>query len=198
MIFKLNFMSIVAANRLVGRFCSVLQSERVNCVVQQEDSLATTEVASDILNEEATLSVSTDMGHQRLGHLSYRDMCALKNLVSGVDFKMYHVVHVRHALREKLEVSKFRKGEAVTLILELVHSDVCGPMPVSAFGGARYLLTFTDDFSRMTFGYLLKHTRPVGWPLGVFYVILPIVSCLLRAKHLDVSVYADADWANDI
>ena len=32
--------------------------------------------------------------------------------------------------------------------LQLVHSDVCGPMSVSSFGGAKYFVTFIDDFSR--------------------------------------------------
>ena len=34
-----------------------------------------------------------------------------------------------------------------TKILELVHSDLCGPMQVNSIGGSRYVLTFTDDYS---------------------------------------------------
>ena len=34
-----------------------------------------------------------------------------------------------------------------TSILDLVHSDVCGPLPQS-IGGKRYFVTFTDDHSR--------------------------------------------------
>ena len=33
-------------------------------------------------------------------------------------------------------------------ILELVHSDVAGPMKTESLGGARYFVTFIDDFSR--------------------------------------------------
>ncbi|CAK9803102.1 Retrovirus-related Pol polyprotein from transposon TNT 1-94 [Anthophora quadrimaculata] len=33
---------------------------------------------------------------------------------------------------------------------ELIHSDVCGPMPEKSIGGSRYFITFTDDFSRYT------------------------------------------------
>ena len=32
--------------------------------------------------------------------------------------------------------------------LELVHSDVAGPMKTESLGGAKYFVTFTDDFSR--------------------------------------------------
>ena len=32
-----------------------------------------------------------------------------------------------------------------------------GPFPTKSFGGASYVLTFIDDFSRITFGYLIEH-----------------------------------------
>ena len=41
-------------------------------------------------------------------------------------------------------------------ILYLIHSDVCGPMPVKSVGGSLYYVTFIDDFSRKTWLYLLK------------------------------------------
>ncbi len=40
--------------------------------------------------------------------------------------------------------------------MEIVHTDVCGPMKTTSHGGARYFLTFIDDFSRKTHVYLLK------------------------------------------
>lgn len=40
--------------------------------------------------------------------------------------------------------------------LELVHIDLCGPFPIS-IGGAQYIMTFTDNYSRFTIVYFLKH-----------------------------------------
>eukprot|EP00253_Pinus_taeda_P029709 PITA_29709 len=40
--------------------------------------------------------------------------------------------------------------------LQLVHSDLCGPLPVVSFSGYKYFLTFIDDFSRRTWVYFLK------------------------------------------
>ena len=37
--------------------------------------------------------------------------------------------------------------EQATNLLEIIHTDVCGPMSVDACGGYRYFLTFTDDLS---------------------------------------------------
>ena len=46
--------------------------------------------------------------------------------------------------------------ERATDLLEIIHTDVCGPMSVDA-RGYRYFLTFTDDLSRWV--YLLNDTQ---------------------------------------
>ena len=46
-----------------------------------------------------------------------------------------------------------RAGE----LLEIIHSDVCGPMSMAARGRYFYFVTFTDDLSRYGYIYLMKH-----------------------------------------
>ena len=41
-------------------------------------------------------------------------------------------------------------------MLELVHSDVYGPMSTQARGGYEYFITFIDDYSRFGYVYLMK------------------------------------------
>jgi hypothetical protein len=41
--------------------------------------------------------------------------------------------------------------------LEIVHTDLCGPMQTPSLGGSIYFLTFIDDYSRKTWVYFLKH-----------------------------------------
>ena len=48
------------------------------------------------------------------------------------------------------------KGNRAKDLLELVHSDVCGPMSVQARGGYEYFITFTNDHSRFSYVYLMK------------------------------------------
>lgn len=43
-----------------------------------------------------------------------------------------------------------------TKLLELVHSDVNGPIEVPSLGGSRYFVTFIDDYSRWTTLYTMK------------------------------------------
>ena len=40
--------------------------------------------------------------------------------------------------------------------LDLIHSDVCGPLSVSSMGGSRYFMTLIDDYSKYHTVYALK------------------------------------------
>ena len=40
--------------------------------------------------------------------------------------------------------------------LQLVHTDVCGPIDPPSFGKRKYFLLFIDDFSRKSWVYFLK------------------------------------------
>jgi len=52
---------------------------------------------------------------------------------------------------------------------ELVHSDVWGPSRVPSSKGFRYFLIFVDDFSRMTWLYLLKERSKVSGVIELFH-----------------------------
>ena len=41
-------------------------------------------------------------------------------------------------------------------VLDLVYSDVCGPIDVETLGGNKYFVTFIDDASRKVWVYVLK------------------------------------------
>ncbi|KAG8492727.1 hypothetical protein CXB51_010487 [Gossypium anomalum] len=46
--------------------------------------------------------------------------------------------------------------------LELVHSDVCGPMRTESLSGNRYFILFIDDCTRYCWVYFLKHKSEVA------------------------------------
>ena len=41
--------------------------------------------------------------------------------------------------------------------MDLIYSDVYGPLCSTARGGFQYFITFIDDFSRYDYVYLMKH-----------------------------------------
>ena len=47
--------------------------------------------------------------------------------------------------------------ERATDLMEIIHTNVYGPMSVDAHGGYRYFLTFIDYLNRYEYTYLMKH-----------------------------------------
>ena len=60
-------------------------------------------------------------------------------------------------VRGKLTQKLFKPSTSLSKKpLDLIHSDLCGPMKIPSSGGNRYILTLIDDFSRHTTIYFLK------------------------------------------
>lgn len=45
--------------------------------------------------------------------------------------------------------------------LQLIHTDVCGPMEAISLNGSKYFLLFIDDYSKMCWIYFLKQKSDV-------------------------------------
>ena len=97
--------------------------------------------------------------HERLGHLSITSMHSLSALGINPSIKQ---IFCRHCEIGKLSRAPFPKGTAsrASRIGELIHTDVCGPLQASN-SGYRYFVTFIDDYSRMTFTYLMRDKSQV-------------------------------------
>src|SRR4051812_48979716 len=52
-------------------------------------------------------------------------------------------------------------GNKSKAILEIIYSDVCGPIQVDSNGGNKYFVTSIDDFSRKLWTYLIKKKSEV-------------------------------------
>ncbi|CAK9818809.1 Retrovirus-related Pol polyprotein from transposon TNT 1-94 [Anthophora quadrimaculata] len=93
-----------------------------------------------------------DIWHRRLGHLNQRDLLEAKrrcNIPNGSveDFK--RILRCEICIENKMTRSPFpEKSKRATNILDIIHSDVCGPMRTRSYGGNKYFVTFIDDHSR--------------------------------------------------
>lgn len=86
-------------------------------------------------------------------------MILFRNLSRGFPrFKPIMMDYVQVVLVERRQGDHSPFGENKSNdILHLIHSNICGPMPVNSIGGHLYYITFIDEFSRKTWIYYLKH-----------------------------------------
>lgn len=102
--------------------------------------------------------------HRRLGHMNFDNMKRLRSMVTGLDFKNERTSTTPcvPCIEGKHQRFPFKsKGSRATKVLDLVHSDLCGPMENVSIGGSKYFLTFIDDASRKTFVYFLRSKKEV-------------------------------------
>ncbi|KMQ87747.1 retrovirus-related pol polyprotein from transposon tnt 1-94 [Lasius niger] len=99
--------------------------------------------------------------HRRFGHRHHEDMEILqsKNLVQDLKMKDCRVRKACECcIMGKMPRKPFPKqsGSRSTEILELVHTDLCGPMQTPTASGKIYFMTMIDDHSRYTETYFLQ------------------------------------------
>jgi len=58
-------------------------------------------------------------------------------------------------LREKQAKHTKKRATRSTQLLEIVHTDICGPFDVSSFIKEGYFITIIDDYSHYGYVYLL-------------------------------------------
>ncbi|CAA0833577.1 Uncharacterized mitochondrial protein AtMg00300 [Striga hermonthica] len=99
-----------------------------------------------------------DVQINRLGHMSEKGMKVLKSRELLPELESVDVgLCEQCVLGKQKRVSFITTGRAPkTEKLELVHTDLWGPAPVTSLGGSMYYMTFVDDYTRKVWVYFLK------------------------------------------
>ncbi|GJY88993.1 zinc finger, CCHC-type containing protein [Tanacetum coccineum] len=123
-----------------------------------------------VSNKRAKLNLdSTLLWHCHLRHISKKCMEKLQHdgLLNLTDIKSFEkcVSYISEKMARK--PYSYQVERAKDLLL-LIHIDVCGPFRTVSRQGASYFVTFTDDFSRYGYVYLLKHKYVVFETFKVF------------------------------
>lgn len=110
---------------------------------------------------------NTYLWHLRMGHLNFTDLNKITNCATGVKLSEEKESSVCISCIEGKQSrlpfpsDSQRASSRATSLLELIHTDVCGPMQQTSIGGARYFVTFIDDYSRKVFVYFIKSKSEV-------------------------------------
>ncbi|KAG8480143.1 hypothetical protein CXB51_024938 [Gossypium anomalum] len=126
------------------------------------------------LKRRAYLSQSDSAGlwHKRLGHVNFRLLDLLHKLGLAEDMTKVEplegvcdVCQLGKQARLSFPVDQAWRARET---LELVHSDICGPMKTPSLNGSKYFLLFIDDLTRFCWTFFLKQKSDVFEAFGKF------------------------------
>lgn len=152
-----NFIVIFKSNE-----CVIKTESQVIARAKLRNNLYELNIIKKALLTKLPTKCDINLLHKRFGHRNIADIRLLERNQLVDDIKI-----VGEENREPCEVClkgkmtrrsfPLKSENRRTGILELFHSDICGPMKTRTPSGNQYILTFIDDYSRYTFLYLLKH-----------------------------------------
>jgi hypothetical protein len=133
-------------------------------------------------HSNATLTHSSEspneLSHRRLAHINYKALPYVSKAVIGLpDFNVDHEgVCKGRAQGNNINNPFSKSNNKAEGVLQLIHSDVCGPMPSNSLSGYVYYVSFIDDYSHKTWVYFLKSKDEVFGKFKEFKALIENIS----------------------
>ena len=110
-------------------------------------------------HEQATVAVDLSIWHKRFAHVDPATILSMNANDSAIGLNLkkqdFSCTACIYGKGHRQQIPKVRSTKS-TSILELIHSDVNGPIEVSSLGGSKYFITFIDDYSKWITTYTMK------------------------------------------
>lgn len=109
-----------------------------------------------------TENANVNEWHKKLGHVSATNMLKLKSMSEGLNLKDHDIKNFEKLICETcLKSKQTRKPfkeirQRATRPLEIIHTDVCGPIEPTTWDGKKYVITFLDDYTHFCMVYLIN------------------------------------------
>ncbi|GKB44919.1 zinc finger, CCHC-type containing protein [Tanacetum coccineum] len=109
---------------------------------------------SDSVYMSSSTVVNSSLWHARLGHVHYKGMLKMSkdDLIPAID---ENPGKCTTCMLTKITKQPFKSITRKSVILELIHSDLCDFHATPSLGNKKYVITFIDDASRVCYVYLL-------------------------------------------
>ena len=156
----------------IGQSCKININDKIYSIGHKHGKLY--KLNSIPQNKDCCIGIAKDkpdllsLWHFRYGHLGYDNILALKGkaMVNGMNIQTTDTVDKKScegcALGKQHRQPFPKKSDRKTCKpLELIHTDLCGPMSIPSVGGSRFFVLFIDDYSRYTCVYTIKHKSEV-------------------------------------
>lgn len=101
---------------------------------------------------------TNEIWHRRLGHLNFQALPSIEKIVKGLpNLKPKHEGICKGCVLGKNLKTPFHHSEHKSKsILELIHTDLCGPMSVTSLGEYSYCIIYVHNYFGKTWIYFLK------------------------------------------
>lgn len=132
------------------------------CTAELVNNLYQLNTFREVFSNLTCSNDSTDLvlWHRRMGHLNFSDVSKLPECAEGVTpfpDKSKGSITCTTCLEGKQTRLPFNNtGTRASHSLQLIHTDLCGPMEETSLGGMKYFITFIDDYTRRVHVYILK------------------------------------------
>uniref|UniRef100_W8AQ86 Retrovirus-related Pol polyprotein from transposon TNT 1-94 n=1 Tax=Ceratitis capitata TaxID=7213 RepID=W8AQ86_CERCA len=147
---------IFKENSVVIRNCS----NKVIMTGNLENGIYVANTLSNKIKESVNAVSDANDWHRRFGHINVSDLNKLHdlNMVNGLKANLPKTIECFTCAVCKIHSKPYMSYSNIYTknVLELVHTDLCGPMGIGSVGGASYFVTFIDDYSRYTAVYFIK------------------------------------------
>nr|GEV65968.1 zinc finger, CCHC-type [Tanacetum cinerariifolium] len=109
---------------------------------------------SDSVYMSFSTIVNSSLWHTRLGHVHYKRILEMSkdDLIPAIDENLEKCTT---CMLTKITRQPFKSITRKSVILELIHSDLCDFHATPSLGNKKYVITFIDDASRFCDVYLL-------------------------------------------
>ncbi|CAL9020349.1 unnamed protein product [Prunus brigantina] len=163
--------SLISVTRLVqskfnlnfdGTGCSIFKNKELVGKARLVDGMfqlicKRTDFEVNTVQTKTSNEVSYKLWHKRLGHISREriNLLCKESILPPMNHDSQNEICIECV---KGKLTNLRKKGAIGSkgVLELIHTDICGPFPNPTHDGFTYFITFTDDFSRFGHVYLIK------------------------------------------
>lgn len=170
-IYKENNEVITTGKRLNNQFI-VCMNPTIKNINNECNSVnvSVNNVSDDTVNSDKFSERITQIWHRRLGHVNDKCMQRLmkEKLVTGINNKLGNIYCEAYKtcklIRKPYKSIIYSQSNRV---LDLIHLDICGLMPV-VYKSSRYILLIVDDYTGMYFTYFLKNKSDTFYMFQIF------------------------------
>ena len=154
-----NLLSIHYATRnplinfkILNNECQIMYGDNLMATARSKDSLFILETLPSYAYSSTTPNSLT--WHKRLGHINeeYMTRDPIKSSIGNISSFSCDTCSKNKSTR----IISRKTPTKAKRPLHKIHSDLAGPITPTSLGGNKYVVTFTDDFSRYSWVFLCK------------------------------------------